>query len=298
MISKVDIIGLGALGAMYAAFFTEAIGKENVRVLADADRVARYKRDGITYNGKALDLQYCDAAQEEEKSQLMIFATKYGGLESAMESVKHLSGDDTIIISVLNGIVSEEDLGRVFGNEKVVYCIARKMDALKEGNVATCMNTGELVIGIANGGEKNRLDELEQFFIRTKFAHVVCDDILREQWAKLLCNVGVNQTVAYFQGTYDTIQQPGEARDMMIAAMRETVAVANAEGINLSEEDVTTWTGIVDGLNPDGMPSMRQDDKAGRKTEIGLFGGTISALGRKHNIATPVNDIFVQKYMN
>ena len=298
MITKVDIIGLGALGAMYAAFFTEAIGKENVRILADADRVARYEKDGITYNGKALDLQYCDAAKETEPSQLMIFATKYGGLESAMESVKHLSRDNTIIISVLNGIVSEEDLGRVFGNEKVVYCIARKMDALKESNVATCMNTGELVIGIANGGEKSRLDELAEFFNKTGFAHVVCDEILREQWAKLLCNVGVNQTVAYYQGTYSTIQQPGEARDMMIAAMRETVAVANAEGINLSEEDVTTWTGIVDGLNPDGMPSMRQDDKAGRKTEIGLFGGTISSLGRKHNIATPVNDIFVEKYMD
>lgn len=292
MIKKVDIIGLGALGAMYAAIFTKALGKENVRILADAKRVERYKKDGISYNGELLDLNYCDVNNETQKSELLLFATKYDGLYPAMESVKHLVGDNTILISVLNGIVSEEDLGKVFGPEKVVYCIARKMDAVKEGNIATCMNQGELALGIANGGEQSRLNELDEFFNSIDFAHVVCPDILREEWSKLLCNVGVNQTVSYYQGTYSTIQQEGRARDMMIQAMKETVFVANAEGIKLSEADIDSWLTILDSLNPDGMPSMRQDDKAGRHTEIDLFGGTISALGKKHNIKTPVNDTF------
>ena len=40
---------------------------------------------------------------------------------------------------------------------------------------------------------------------------------------------------------------------------------------------------------------MRQDSKAGRKTEVVLFAGTICELGKKHGIATPVNDIFLEK---
>ena len=114
-------------------------------------------------------------------------------------------------------------------------------------------------------------------------------------WGKLLCNVGVNQTVSLFEGTYRSVQQEGEAREMMKAAMRETILVANAEGIDLTEKDLEDWVSIIDGLNPDGEPSMRQDSKAGRKTEVVLFAGTICELGKKHGIATPVNDRFLDE---
>lgn len=115
-------------------------------------------------------------------------------------------------------------------------------------------------------------------------------------WGKLLCNVGVNQTVSLFAGTYRSVQQEGEAREMMKAAMRETILVANAEGVELSEKDLAEWVLVIDGLNPDGEPSMRQDSKAGRKTEVALFAGTVCELGKKHSIATPVNDLFLEKF--
>jgi 2-dehydropantoate 2-reductase len=37
---------------------------------------------------------------------------------------------------------------------------------------------------------------------------------------------------------------------------------------------------------------MHQDIEAGRKTEVEIFAGTVIDLGRKYNIATPVNDMF------
>ena len=83
---------------------------------------------------------------------------------------------------------------------------------------------------------------------------------------------------------------------MMLAAMRECVAVGQAEGVALSEDDVTYWRDIVDRLAPEGLPSMRQDAKAGRKTEVELFAGTVCELGRKHGIPTPVNDVFLRAF--
>ena len=294
-IETIDIVGLGALGVMYADFFTRKLGKERVRVLADADRIKRYREDSVTFNGQVCDFNYLDAAKESRPAELILFAVKYGALETAMEEVAHLVGKDTILISVLNGIRSEDDLGRKFGVEKVVHCIAQKMDAMKENNAATCKNKGELALGVLNGGKEENLAAVKAFFDETGFTYSCPEDMRHTMWAKLLCNVGVNQTVSLYAGTYRTVQEEGEAREMMKAAMQETILVANAEGVGLSEKDLTDWVAIIDSLNPDGEPSMRQDSKAGRKTEVVLFAGTICELGKKHGIATPVNDNFLEK---
>ena len=294
-IQHIDIVGLGALGVMYADFFTRKLGKECVRVLADKERVERYRKETVTFNGKVCDFNYRDAAEETESAQLLLFTVKYGALEQAMEEVAHLVGPDTILLSALNGIRSEEDLGRKFGKEKVIHCIAQKMAAMKEGNAAVCTNPGELALGVLDEGKKKNLDVVKLFFDETGFPYSCPENMRHAMWAKLLCNVGVNQTLALYGGTYRDVQKEGEAREMMKAAMRETFLVANAEGVDLTEKDLHEWVGIIDGLNPDGEPSMRQDSKAGRKTEVVLFAGTICELGKKHCIATPVNDIFMEK---
>lgn len=294
-IQHIDIVGLGALGVMYADFFTRKLGKECVRVLADKERIERYRKETVTFNGKVCDFNYRDAAEETESAQLLLFTVKYGALEQAMEEVAHLVGPDTILLSALNGIRSEEDLGRKFGKEKVIHCIAQKMAAMKEGNAAVCTNPGELALGVLDEGKKKNLDVVKLFFDETGFPYSCPENMRHAMWAKLLCNVGVNQTLALYGGTYRDVQKEGEAREMMKAAMRETILVANAEGVDLTEKDLHEWVGIIDGLNPDGEPSMRQDSKAGRKTEVVLFAGTICELGKKHCIATPVNDIFMDK---
>lgn len=77
--------------------------------------------------------------------------------------------------------------------------------------------------------------------------------------------------------------------------MRETAAVAKAEGVDLTEKDIDYWKHVLDSLNPDLEPSMKQDADAHRKSEVDLFGGTICKLGREHGIPTPINDAFVKR---
>lgn len=295
-VNKIDIYGLGALGTMYAAIFTEKLGKENVRVLADPERVSRYRKDGCIFNGASCDFQFCDVKQETEPAEVILFCVKYGGLKDAMESVAHLVGKDTILISVLNGIRSEEDLAAKFGAEKVIGCTAQRMDATKEGNAVRCTSTGELALGLVDGGMQENLDAVAALFDRIGFRYTLPSDMKLALWSKLVCNVGVNQTVALYGGTYRGVHQPGEAREMMREAMRECVAVGQAEGIALTEKDVEFWMDVVDHLGADGEPSMRQDAKAGRKTEVDLFAGTVCALGKKHGILTPVNDQFLEHF--
>ena len=111
-IETVGVIGLGALGVLYADQFTQALGKDRVFVLADRQRTDRYCREGVWYNDELCDFNYADAAQITQPVDLLLFAVKFGGLDTAADTCRHLVGPDTILLSVLNGITSEEVLGR------------------------------------------------------------------------------------------------------------------------------------------------------------------------------------------
>lgn len=297
-IKNVAIIGLGALGVMYADFFTDKMGKDNVRILADAERIKRYKNSTITCNGKKCDFQYTDISGRMEPADLLIFSVKYGALKQAIEAARPVVGENTIILSVLNGISSEEDLIKAFGKEKVLYCVAQKMDALKEGSAVSYEHLGELAIGEADGSMSAMLSRVTEFFDVIGFPYELPSDMRKHLWGKLICNTGLNQTLMVYEGTFGLVQKEGEPRNLMIKAMREVVAVANSQGIDLDESDIVHWLDIINGLNPDGEPSMRQDGRARRKSEVELFGGTICRLGEAGNVPTPVNKYLYNKILD
>ena len=293
-IHTVGIAGLGALGTIYASILTKACGKEAVFVLADADRIARYEKEGVFYNGERCDFSYRDPSAGAQAAlphiDLVLVCCKYLALPEVIEEIRPAVSDDTILISVLNGIASEGDLRSAFPDCTVVDCMARKMSAVREGTSVTAPVPGELVIGAETPEGKQAVEEVSAFFARTGFPHTVSADIRRDLWSKLLCNTGVNQAAVIYGAVYADLQKDGEPRRKMIEAMREVAAVARAEGVDLDERDVELWVDIMDHLDPAGEPSMRQDAKARRRSEVELFSGTITRLGKKHGVPTPVND--------
>ena len=116
------------------------------------------------------------------------------------------------------------------------------------------------------------------------------EDILHRLWGKFMLNVGVNQVVMVFEGTYGTIQAPGRPREMMIAAMREVLELSKYEGVNITEDDLNFYVELMNTMSPQGMPSMRQDGLAHRRSEVELFSGTVCRLARKHGLSVPVNE--------
>lgn len=294
-IKTAGIIGLGALGTLYAHLLTEALGKDRVLVLADSGRVRRYQKQELWYNGQRCDFNYTDAAAASGPVDLLLFSVKFGGLEASIETCRHLVGPDTTLVSVLNGVLSEQVLSEAFTPEQVVWCVAQKMSALKEGCQVTVKPIGELALGVPNGQDDAHLRRLAAFFDSIRFPYSLPEDIRVQMWSKLLCNTGLNQSAMVFQCGYGGLQVPGKARDTMLGAMREVVAVANAEGIPLSCADVEYWVSLIDTFPPEGEPSMRQDGKARRKSEVELFAGTIRRMAKKHGIAVPVNDWLYQR---
>lgn len=291
-IHKVALIGLGALGIMYADLLTRALGKENVRVVADRERVMRYQSKGVYCNGALCDFQYVLPEQQTEPADLLLFTVKAGGLCSAIEAARRQVGEQTLILSAVNGIGSEELLAQAYGADHVLYCVAQAMDAVRERNRVHYVSSGQLCFGEKEPGKlSERVKALSAFFERAGIGYEAVADIRHHQWGKLMANVGLNQVTALTDpGTYSVVQKPGSARERMIAAMREVQAVAEAEGVCLNGRDMDYWLGVIDRLNPSGKTSMRQDIEAGRITEVELFAGTVLKLGRKHGIDVAVNE--------
>ncbi len=290
-INKVTIVGMGALGVMYGDFLTGKLGKECVEFVANKRRVSKYKEDGIFCNGKRCDFSVVDEDEKGSPADLLIFAVKSTGLEESIQTVRNKVSRDTIIISVLNGISSEEIIGEVYGTDKIIHSVVQGMDATKAGNKVTYTQFGQFCIGLdeETDDKKRKLQDVVDLFNKVEMPYILEEDIIRRMWSKFMVNVGVNQAVMIHRGTYGTVQVPGEARDLMQNAMKEVVVLAQKENVNVTQEDFDSYVNLIDNMNPNGMPSMRQDGLAHRKSEVDLFAGTVIVLANKHNIDAPVN---------
>ena len=290
-IENVAIVGMGALGVMYGDFFTKKLGKEHVEFVADKARIDRFQQEGIFCNGHLCDFSMADEAESGRSADLLIFAVKATGLQAAIHTVRNKVSRNTIILSLLNGITSEEIIGKAYGMDPILHCIVQGMDTIKEDNQVTYAHFGKIYLGIHDENEvkKQNLQAVVDLFDRIDMPYAVEDDILRRMWCKLMLNVGVNQSVMIYEGTYETVQRPGHARDIMKAAMQEVIQVAQKENVPITQADFDEYLRLLDTLSPAGMPSMRQDGLAHRKSEVELFAGTVLALAEKHGIDAPVN---------
>ena len=289
-IERIAIVGMGALGVLYGNYLTEHLGRERVGFVVNAERRERYGRMEISANGHCCDFRLIDANETGDPADLVIFAVKATALQQAMEDAAGQIGPDTVLLSVLNGITSERLLEQRFGGKNVVYCVAQGMDAVKLGGALTYTVMGQLCIGVPSEEKLPALDAVCALFDRIGMPYSREADILHRLWGKFMLNVGVNQVVMVFEGTYGTIQAPGRPREMMIAAMREVLELSKYEGVKLTEDDLNFYVELMNTMSPQGMPSMRQDGLAHRRSEVELFSGTVCRLAKKHGLSVPVNE--------
>ena len=99
-----------------------------------------------------------------------------------------------------------------------------------------------------------------------------------------MLNVGINQTCMAFETDYAGCLAPGQAHDTFISAMKEVIRIADAEGVNLTEDAIGEYIEIVRSLKPDSIPSMRQDSLQKRRT------GTVIRIAEKLGISVPANE--------
>ncbi len=282
---QVTIIGRGAVGALYGSILHKYLGPENVCFLVDEKRKQRYANQSILVNNEEIAFRYA-TPQEAGISDLVIVATKNHNINEAIELMKPVVGKDTAILSLLNGIESEQVLGSAFGYEKILYSFAVGLNAVHEGNKISFTQAGRIVFGEKDNRETDRLKAIKKLFDDAGVGYEVPENIERNLWNKFMLNTAYNTISGLLGARYVYLNQPA-VRTLAKQVCQEVQAVGKAEGVDLPDSLVEQNHKLVISLGQ-GKTSMCQDMEAKRKTESQWFTGTIVKLGLKHHIPTPV----------
>ena len=117
-IKKVMIVGLGALGTLYADAFQKTEDTE-LFVLVDEERKKRYEGEDKILNGEKVTFNYVTPADEIGPMDLILVCTKSNGMRQAIGMIEGFVGDETIIASLMNGVSFEELATEKYGAEHV-----------------------------------------------------------------------------------------------------------------------------------------------------------------------------------
>ncbi len=300
---RVGVVGAGAVGGSLVAMMLDA--GVSVTVLADGERAARLRAEGLTVNGTEHHPPVDDVGEQGEYD-LVIVATKSTQLEHALHLIVQAAGRDGLVMSLLNGISSEaiiRDALRIQGVPpesvagRIVPAMILGIDATRTSDGITYLNRGTVYYGsdpTVAPVPASALDAIDRILGTAGIPATRSPDIMKTLWWKFMINVGINQASAILRAPYGLFQRSAHAQGLMVAAMEEVLALAHREGVGLTRSDIDEWIATLAGLDPEAKTSMVQDVEHGRPTEVDLFAGTVLELASRHGVETPVNQVFFQ----
>ena len=153
---------------------------------------------------------------------------------------------------------------------------------------------GDLVIGVpralaARGDAEGDLHALAAMFEHAGVACPTSPDIEAALWTKLTLNCAFNAISALGNARYGRMAANPLVRSVMEAAVRETVAVARAEGVALDADALVDATWKLAAAMAEQYSSTAQDVQRGKPTEIDALNGLVAQRGAERGIPTPVN---------
>lgn len=291
-IKNVLICGIGAVGSIYANKINE-YDSENLRILVDKSRLEKYIKNPKIFNGKPLNFNYILPEDNSFKADLIIIATKFDGLLDVVKNIENFVKEDTIIMSLLNGVSSEEILAEKYGWKNIPLAYYIGHSAMREGNKIIHDGIGDIVFGIKNPKISNPeiVEIIKNYFDKVGINYKIPDDMLRSYWLKYMLNVSSNQPSSILGMTFGQMQSNKKFIEFLRKVMTEVQQIAKAEGVQNTETMIDEAFSEFYKMTPDGKTSMLQDVEAKRITEVEMFAGTMIKLGKKYSIPTPYNQV-------
>ena len=287
-IQSVAILGAGAVGSYIIWGLSK---KDNIRlgVIAEGDRARRLKESGCAINGAVYRPEVW-TPQEAQGVDLLVVALKYGSLPGALESIKTAVGSNTVVMSLMNGVDSEELIAAQVGAEHLLYSFI-KVTSHKEADGYHF--DPDATLGVIYGElsapfESERVQAVQELFTDSGVNFRVTEHIREEMWGKFRLNVCNNLPQAILGAGVGCYRDSVHMKAISDGLRKELMAIAAAKGIDLSIVDKNSGRGSA--VPPDARYSTLQDIDAGRHTEIDMFSGALMRMGKELGIPTPYNE--------
>ena len=290
-IKKISLIGLGAMGSFFAPRLEKAYG-EGFRIIADGERKKRLETEGVTINGVNYRFPVITPQTEGDKADLILIGVKGYALEQAIQDIRNQVGEHTLILSLLNGVDSEEKLEAVYGEEHVLYAFMRMSIVMKDGKADFDPYWGKIHFGEKIEQEySERVLRVKEVFDCADIPYEIEEDMRKGIWFKYMCNIGENLTCALLGIPFGVYRNNEDANWLRRNAMREVAAIAQRKGIDIGEKEIALQEETVKTIPYENKLSTLQDLEAGKRTEIEMFAGTVIRMGRELGVPTPINEV-------
>ncbi len=294
-IEKVTLIGMGSMGAFFAPGLFGTLG-ENFRIMADGERRERLSSRGVTINGINYHFPIVTPDSADGPSDLIIIAVKAYSLPQAIKDIRDQVGPDTILMPVLNGVDSENELAAVYGAENVLYAFMRISINMQDQKTDYNPKGGSVHFGEAHNDPAHlseKVQAVKSLFDESDIRYIIDEDMIHGMWFKFACNVAENLTCAMFDVPFGVFRENENANYFRRSTMAEVFRVANRLGIPLTREDFEEQDVTIRTLPFDNKPSTALDLENKKHTEVDMFAGTVVRLGAQTGVPTPFCDMFL-----
>ncbi|MEI6643980.1 MAG: ketopantoate reductase family protein [Novosphingobium sp.] len=289
MLSKIVIVGAGAMGCFLAARLA-AGGLEVTVVDVDQARLDVIGREGITLHDDSgtstAQVKACLAAEVQGPVDLVLLMTKGMFSAAAIHSVAHLAAHDPLVLTLQNGLGNVEAIAEVFHTDHILWGVTDFPADLEGPARVASHGEGHIWLGGANDRAHAHTDAVAEALNRAALNAAIDPEVRVSVWEKVAFNAALNplSTITGLPvGGLDCL----EGRRIATAVAEETIATAIALGVPIDPARVLTKIDFALANHRTHKPSMLQDRLAGRRTEIESINGAIVRMAEQAGVATP-----------
>jgi len=291
------VIGAGAVGGYFAARLVQAGFDVTVAARGEHGRVLRERGllirslgsgDASAQGEEVVPLPRVvdDASTLGQRFDLILLGVKALQLEGACDALPNLVTPNGVVAPLLNGLTSEDVVARYVGAQRTISAVAYMSSGLMEPGALYVH--GQVRLGLApyRPGQEDDLARIAAMFEKASVAVQRSEDHRAMLWQKMVWNAPLNAICALAEkpaGVCIERMKPTVAR-----AMREVIAVAAAEGTKLPEKLVDNMLDMSLKQFPMTEPSMLQDMRRGRATEVDVLQGEVVARAEQLGVDVPV----------
>jgi len=289
---KIVVYGAGAVGAFFGGMLVRS--GQAVQFVARGAQLEALRTRGILIDSALLGqlrvppVPTAATAAHLDRADLVLVCVKAHQTSAILDDLATVIRDTTVIVPLQNGVESDEVLAARFGRERVATAVVYVGATMEKPGVLKHVAPGAIVLGARLGFDPARLPAVRDVLATSGQPVTISHDILHERWYKLVWNAGFNTISALTGKTPAQVLVVPELRELVIAVMREVVAVANAQGIMLRESEISEQIAATDGATAI-TTSMLTDRVCGRSMETDALVGVVVRKGRELGVPTPLS---------
>lgn len=289
---NIVVFGAGGVGGYFGGKLAQA--GNDVTFIARGKHLQAIKSNGLLIKSIQGDFKVhpkvTDDVTNIKNPDLVILGVKSWQVEDVAVQLKPIIREHTMVLPLQNGADNADKLKAVLPHENVLAGLCKIVSRVESpGIIDHFAFDPEIVFSEYDNENSKRVQNLSMLFDNAGIKNKVSEDIHLDIWKKFLFIATVSGIGALTRVEFGAMRDDEHIRQIMYQTANEIVAVANAKGIALTNDDIEMILKIVDNLNAKTTASMQRDIMDGRPSELDNFNGYIVRQGIELHITTPAN---------